>query len=191
MQTKNKLKSVLILNGSPRANGNTAAAIKIFREALDKQSFTIKQHDLYKLNFKGCSHCDACKKIPDTHGCILKDDLIPILDDIIASNVIVIASPIYCWAVTGCMSGALDRWYSLFSKQGSSLINGKKVIGVFSSGGDAFDGMELCVTMLKNICEYGKAIYAGTLTAINSTIPGELLRRQELKTAAEVLVAEL
>jgi len=136
-------KHILILNGSPRPNGNTATLINWLKNALQNGELIVSQHDLYPLNFKGCKHCDACKKISENPACILQDDFTPILENIVAANIIVIASPIYCWSFSGCMSTALDRFYCLFKQNSPCLFAGKKFVGLFTAGGDYFDGMEL------------------------------------------------
>lgn len=183
MNTTSFNKKAVILNGSPRRHGNTAALLEQLEKALHSNSWQTARHNLYTLNFKGCSHCDACQKVLDKPGCILNDDLKEILDAIadIETKLIVIASPIYCWSVSGCASAALDRFYALM-KGGSekSLIAGKKIIGAFTSGGSVFDGMDLCASMLRQLCAFGGTEFAGVIAAPHCTTPQELLTRRTL-----------
>lgn len=183
-------KNIIILNGSPRPKGNTAAIIDLFQNAVIEQKHTIKKYDLYKLNMRGCAHCDACTKIIDAPGCVLKDDFTAILNELVQADVIVIASPVYCWSVSGCMSTALDRFYA-FGSLGKFLLAHKKVIGIFSGGGDAFDGMELCVTMLKHFCEWAKMQYVGTVAVPNCTVPEEIPNVDAIKNNIDNLIANL
>lgn len=182
-------KTAVILNGSPRARGNTAVIAKWFEEALAQRNFTIKHHHLYRMHFAGCMHCDQCKKIPDQPGCILKDDFTPVLQDLADADLILIASPIYFWSISGSMCTALDRIYAL-CKRGPTLLAGKKMLGAFTCGGDYFDGMELCVTMLKHICAYTGTDYVGTLAAVNCDDTKELLLRTYLKEEIAKLLGE-
>jgi multimeric flavodoxin WrbA len=185
-------KTAIILNGSPRRHGNTAVLVKWLEEALQGQQWATRTHNLYALNFRGCAHCDACKKVFDSHGCALRDDLNPILNEILQADLIVVASPIYCWATSGCMSAALERFYA-FSKEerALSLLKGKKMLGAFTSGGDYFDGMELCVAMLKQLCGYCEVSYAATIAAANCTTPYELSQRSTLQQDIANCVASL
>jgi multimeric flavodoxin WrbA len=187
MQTN---KSAIILNGSPRSHGNTAVIVQWLSDSLAKHDWHINLHNLYNLNIKGCSHCNKCKSIQETPGCVIRDDLIAILNQLAASDLIVIASPVYCWKVSGCMSATLDRFYSLF-KDDHSLIKGKPVMGAFTSGGDHFEGMQLCVAMLKMLCNYGGAKYAGTIAAANCTLPEELKQREALRKEVSTLVEQV
>jgi multimeric flavodoxin WrbA len=182
-------RSIVILNGSPRVRGNSAVVVGWLERELQKRGLTPVRHDLYRLRFAGCAHCDSCKKVPRRPGCRLKDDFAPVLDRIAKAPGIVVASPVYCWSVSGCTSAALDRFYSLF-KDERSLIAGKKVAGVFTAGGDAFDGMDLCVDMLRRICEYGEAEYVGTLAGVSCDTPGSTRKRSDLRRQAASLATE-
>jgi multimeric flavodoxin WrbA len=181
-------KNISILNGSPRQKGNTAAVIDLFQNAAIAQNFNVKKHDLYKLNFRGCAHCDACVKVSDKHGCVLKDDFIPVLDELTNADVIVIASPVYCWSVTGCTCAALDRFYAFVDHGQKFLMQNKKMIGLFSAGGSHFDGMELCVTMLKHLCEFAKVDYVGTIAAANCTTPSEIINNKAIMNNVDAIL---
>jgi multimeric flavodoxin WrbA len=181
---------VVILNGSPRRQGNTAVVRGWLEAALKKRGLAIERYDLYWLSVLGCAHCDHCKHFQKEPACRLRDPFRPVLDRLVRARAIVVASPVYCWSVSGCTGAALDRFYSLFKDRGC-LFAGKKLAGVFTAGGDAFDGMDLCVDMLKRICDYGQAEYAGTLAGGNCDRPSDTRRRKDLKKAAEDLAAAL
>ena len=184
------VKSAVILAGSPRKKGNTSVLVDWLEEALKHEAWDIKKHDLYSMNIKGCSACQACKRVIDQPGCAIKDDFSPVLDQIAKAELIVIASPVYCWSVTGCESAAMDRFYAFF-KNDKSLIEGKKMMGIFTGGGTVFDGVDLCVEMVKRLCEFGKADYAGSLVAGNATTPENMFKREDLKQAAAELIKNL
>ncbi len=182
-------RNIVILNGSPRSRGNTAVVLEWLERELSRRGFSPVRYDLYRMRFSGCAHCDSCKKVSRRPGCRLKDDFTPVLDRIARARGLVLASPVYCWSVSGCASAALDRFYSLF-KDGPGLMRGKKVAGVFTAGGDAFDGMDLCVEMLRRICEYGEAEYLGTLAGVNCDTPASVRKRPDLRRQAAQLAAE-
>ncbi|NMB76248.1 MAG: flavodoxin family protein [Myxococcales bacterium] len=182
--------TAVFLFGSPRKSGNTAAACALLERALAKR-FRVRRHDLYRMDFRGCAHCDGCKKDERGPACRLRDEFRPVLDEIAAARVIVVASPVYCWSVSGCMSAALDRLYCCFKASGKSLLAKKKFLGVFTAGGDAFDGMDLCVAMLQRLCQYGQAEYCGTLAAVECATPKDVARRKELARAARGFVHAL
>ena len=190
MTKKQQSKTVIIFQGSPRKKGNTAVVTQWLEEALESQGWKIKTYPLYNMKFRGCSHCDACKKVHDKPGCILKDDLETALNTIPKADILIIASPVYCWSVSGCASAFMDRLYSFIKPEGSLLAN-KKMIGLFTAGGDAFDGIDLCVEMLKRFCEYTKVTYVDTIAAANCTTPRELLKNKTLKRSIIQLTKRL
>jgi multimeric flavodoxin WrbA len=184
-----KPKKVVVLNGSPRLRGNTAVVLGWVEGALRRRGWQVQHHDLYFMDFSGCAHCEACKRARRAPICSKRDDLLAVLQGIPRASAIVVASPVYCWSVSGCTSAALDRFYCLF--KGPGFLRGKRVAGVFTAGGDAFDGMDLCVSMLQRICEYGEADYAGTLAGVECDTPATTRKRTDLKRAAGRLAAEL
>lgn len=191
MTIKIKSKTAVILDGSTKHNGNTSILADWLQEALQKNNWKTLTHHLYTLNFKGCIHCDCCKKVEDKHGCILKDDLDNVLNSLHDVELIIIVSPVYCWSTSGCMSTALDRFYAFLKEKHESLIAEKKILGAFTCGGNAFDGMDLCVSMLKQICQCFNSKYVGTIAATDCTTPDEFLTRHDLKNEIFTKIEEL
>jgi multimeric flavodoxin WrbA len=192
MTIKIKKNTAIILDGGTKHNGNTAILVDWLQKSLKEYNWKVTTHHLYQLNFKGCIHCDCCTKVTDSPGCVLKDDLENVLDSLQDVELIVIASPVYCWATSGCMSTALDRFYSLFNKgEQHSLIAEKKILGAFTGGGNAFDGMDLCVAMLKQLCAHSHAKYIGTIAVTECTTPDELLTRKNVKTEIRDVIEAL
>lgn len=181
---------LLILNGSPRKNGNTSIVVELLKKEL-KKKYATEQLDLYPMQIKGCAHCDACKKNLIKPGCVLRDEGITVLKKIHAADIIAFANPVYCWSFPGCTSAVLDRFYSMFKHNDSSLIKSKKIIGVFTSGGDRFEGMDLCVSGLKQLAAYGQAEYVGTLDIIYCDQPKVLWQNKSLKPKIKKFVASL
>ncbi len=189
--SRKEAKRIVVLNGSPRIRGNTSQVLGLLTQELARGKASLLQHDLYRMSFRGCAHCDKCKKRDEETGCQLKDGFQKVLADIVRADCVVVASPVYCWSVSGCLSAALDRFYCFFKESGRSLVKGKRLASVLTSGGDAFDGMELCVSMMKSLSRYGEAEYLGTLAAPSCGTPEEIAKRSELKREARALARAL
>lgn len=122
--------NILVLNGSPRANGNTAAMVKAFVEGAGENGHAITVVDVCKKKIAGCLACEYCH----TKGkgqCIQKDDMqevYPVLDK---AEMIVLASPIYYHSFTGQLQCAINRIYALDKPK-----NLKKAALFLSSGSD-------------------------------------------------------
>lgn len=50
--------NILVLNGSPRQNGNTAKMVTAFCEGAESSNHTVKTVNVCKLNVKGCLACE-------------------------------------------------------------------------------------------------------------------------------------
>lgn len=99
------------INGSPRKHGNTAQSLHAFLEGVSASSHKqTKIIHLIDYDNKGCISCFGCKKNNDTYGsCVMKDDILKIIQLISKSDGIVFASPIYFGNITGQMQSFLER----------------------------------------------------------------------------------
>lgn len=110
---RNSTKKIVVINSSPRSNGNTAKLCDAFCKGV---AATATEPDittvfLNELNFKGCQSCFACKlRGGKQYGkCSLKDDLTPILEAVKSADCIVVASPIYLMDVNSSAKAFLER----------------------------------------------------------------------------------
>jgi multimeric flavodoxin WrbA len=106
------MKKIVIIDGGPRRNMNTAQMLrKIAEGALSVDAdIEVKSFRLYDLNYKGCMSCMACKvKGKAMNICKFKDPLSPILEEIAQADGLVLGSPIYFGDITGQMRTFLER----------------------------------------------------------------------------------
>ena len=102
----------LILNGSPRANGDTAFMIKTLTAKLQGEVTVI---DCYKANISPCVDCRACKVKPD---CVIKDDMQNIYSALCECDNVVLASPVHY----GELSAMLLKVASRFQVYSSAIL---------------------------------------------------------------------
>ena len=107
---------IMAFNGSPRKKWNTATLLKKALEGASSQGGETKLINLYDLNFKGCISCFACKtKDEKSYGrCAVKDDLTPLLKEILDVQCIILGSPFYFGTVTGQMRSFMERLFFPF-----------------------------------------------------------------------------
>ena len=93
-------KKICILNGSPRPNGNTKALITHFIKGAEASGNEVICFDLQKMNIHGCSGC--CNGGKDTASpCVQKDDMQKIYPTYKDADIVVLASPMYYWGISG------------------------------------------------------------------------------------------
>ena len=105
------MKKVIVLNGSPRTNFNTAKLLKEAQKGAESVGAEVEYFDLVKLNYKGCMSCFACKiKGSKTNGlCAYRDDLRPILEKILQADAVIIGTPVYFSQATGMFRNLIER----------------------------------------------------------------------------------
>lgn len=130
--------NILVLNGSPRPNGNTKKLIDAFTEGARSAAHCVKVIDVCKKNIKGCLACEYCHT-KGNGACVQQDDMLEIYSLLAEAEMLVIASPIYYHGISGQLKCVIDRFYSIaYPKKPKQL----KKVAMFLSSGDAemYDG---------------------------------------------------
>ena len=98
----------LILNGSPRKNGDTASLISIITQNIEGNYRIV---DAYRCNISPCLDCRYCRQ---NDGCIIKDAMQEIYEYIQECDNILIASPLYFSELTGKLLDVGSRLQTYF-----------------------------------------------------------------------------
>lgn len=130
--------NILVLNGSPRIQGNTKKMVNAFREGAESVGHHVDVVDVCQKNIKGCVACEYCH----TKGqgtCIQKDDMQEVVAFLNEADMLVLASPIYYHGLSGQLKCVIDRLYAPAYPTGPARL--KKVAMILSSGADGvYDG---------------------------------------------------
>lgn len=122
---------VIGINGSPRRNGNTMTLVQEVLSGAAKNGAETKLVNLNRLTMKGCQNCDACKKDPG--NCVQKDDLSPLLKELMDYDAIVLGTPVYWFQVSSQVKALIDRFYCYSGADSKSVFpTGKKFLVVTS-----------------------------------------------------------
>lgn len=104
----------MAINGSPRGDRNTAALLESALAGTRDAGAETELVDLFPVDFKGCCSCFECKRKDERSRCrcALGDELQPILDRVLAADVLLVGSPIYFADVTADTRAFLERlWF--------------------------------------------------------------------------------
>ena len=107
---------VLMINGSPHANGNTALALKEMQTMFEAEGVEVEVVHVGQLTIKGCTGCAACFKL----GKCVQDDVVnEVAEKFKECDGMVIASPVYYASANGTLISLLDRLFysSRFDKR--------------------------------------------------------------------------
>jgi multimeric flavodoxin WrbA len=106
-------KKVLILSSSPRKKGNSNALCDRLMEGAIEANHRVEKVVLAEKTINYCTGCYACQK---TGRCAQKDDMAPILDSMVAADVIVLATPVYFYTMCAQMKTAIDRTVARYTQ---------------------------------------------------------------------------
>lgn len=99
---------VLMLNGSPHENGNTALALREMIAVFEKEGIEVDYVRLGDTEVNGCRGCGYCFK---NGKCVMDDVVNELAKKVEACDGMVIASPVYYAAANGAFVALLDRLF--------------------------------------------------------------------------------
>ena len=100
---------VLILNGSPRANGNTHLALNEMIKIFQESNIEVHYQQVGQLSIRGCLGCTACHN--GRSNCVIDDivnELAPVFEE---CDGMVVASPVYYAGANSTLTSLLDRLF--------------------------------------------------------------------------------
>ncbi len=106
-------KKVVVVSTSIRANSNSEALAKSFA---DGASYAGNEVEFITLKEKKIGFCKGCLACQQTGNCVIKDDVTKIMNHVIDSDIVVWATPIYYYEMSGQMKVLIDRLNPMFSK---------------------------------------------------------------------------
>ena len=104
-------KRILVLSTSPRIGGNSETLADVFIKGAEEAGHETKKICVYDKKIEFCKGCLGCQT---TGKCILRDDAERIIAQMKAMDVLVFATPIYFYEMSGQMKTLLDRTNPLF-----------------------------------------------------------------------------
>lgn len=115
-------KKIVVITGSPRAKGNSAAMAAAFVKAAEEKGHTVTRFDAAQMDIKGCRACCSCYKTGK--ACSFGDDFNKIAPAVEEADGVVFAMPVYWYTMPAQVKAVLDKFYS-FCVAGRK-IGGKK-----------------------------------------------------------------
>lgn len=105
-------KKILLLNGSPRPRGNTAALCEEFMRGCAEQGHSVTAFHLGQMDIHGCLGCMQGGKDKNS-PCVQKDDMQKIYPAYMEADIVVLASPMYYWGISGQLKCVFDRLFAV------------------------------------------------------------------------------
>ena len=104
-------KQVLILSSSPRKGGNSETLAAAFAKGAQASGNHVETVYLREKQYDFCKGCFACRKLGH---CVLKDDASEIAAKMHDADVLVFATPVYYYSISGQLKTMFDRANPLY-----------------------------------------------------------------------------
>ena len=116
--------NVLMINGSPRGNGNTAIALREMKNVFAQEGIEVTELNVGAKAIRGCIACNKCAELGK---CVFDDAVNEAAPLLAKADGVVVASPVYYASANGNLISFLDRlFYScrcdLTMKVGASVV---------------------------------------------------------------------
>lgn len=105
---------ILAIGGSPRANGNSNSLLRLAVESAEERGASAEYFYPSQMDVAGCRACQGCRRGPDS-VCVQSDDMHALYAALKACDALVLASPVYFYALSSWAKVVLDRCYALIT----------------------------------------------------------------------------
>ena len=148
---------VLILQASPRANGNTAWMAEEYKKAAEAAGHEVTLVNVSKMKIAGCLACEYCHN-KGNGACIQKDDMQELYPLMAEAEALVLAAPIYYFTLNAQIQAPIQRMYCV--NKPAKVTKMALLVSSYSPG--VYDGAK---AEFRDICNYWGAENMGAVTA--------------------------
>ena len=136
---------VLLVNGSPKANGNTSIALNEMIKVFEAKGVETKYLHIGNKVIRGCVACQSCFQ---RGKCVFDDVVNEIAPYFMEAEGFVIGSPVYYGSPNGTVLAFLDRlFYSTFTKDKTGKVGAGVVVSRRGGSSAAFDVLNKYMAM--------------------------------------------
>lgn len=105
-------KKVIAVYAGSRRNGFSALGTDYAVSCLECDGVEVKKYYLQSMKFNGCLGCFACRR---KEGCVQKDEMNELFEDIVSSDFVIFSSPIYNFDVNSNYKKMFERLYPMLA----------------------------------------------------------------------------
>ncbi len=173
-------KKVLVLLGSPRVKGNCDIICDEFIKGALAKGHQVEK--IYVGN-KDIHPCSACYHCQNHQGeCIYQDDMKEILNKMIETDVLVLASPVYFYSISAQLKAVIDRSVARWLE-----VNNKELYYIIAMADEELKAADTTLACFRGYADCVKgAIEKGVLIANGVYDKGEVIDHEVLKQAYEM-----
>lgn len=174
------MKKIIVISTSLRAGSNSDMLADRFIEGARQAGHEVEKISLAGKDIKFCRGCLACQK---TGKCVIDDDVNGIMQKVLNADVVVWATPIYYYEMSGQMKVLIDRMNAMYNQE----YRFRDVYMLTTAAEDAPEVPERAVNGLTGWIDcYPKSRLAGTLFCGGVDVPRSIEGNSKLQAAYEM-----
>lgn len=152
---------VLVLQGSPNANGSTAVLAREFARGAQEAGHDAEVVNVAALDIAPCTGCVACG-----YGgpCALSDDFDGLREQVLSADMLVFATPLYYYGMTAQLKTVVDRFCSANPSITGKRLKSALLAVAWNDDDWTFDALEAHYDTLVrylNLCDCGRVLGGG------------------------------
>lgn len=158
-------KNILIISSSPRRGGNSEELAAAFAKGVQEAGHSVETVYLREKQFGFCRGCLACA---ERGRCVIQDDAVEIADQMHDADILVFATPVYYYCVSGQLKTMLDRANPLYGTD-YAFTKAYLLAAAAESSPSAVEGSVKAVQGWVDCfgrCELVQTIFAGGVNAV-------------------------
>lgn len=170
-------KQVLILSSSPRKGGNSDILCDQFAKGALQSGHRVEKLFLGDYTIHPCTGCGACSE----HGlpCPQKDDMASILQKMLDSDMLVMATPVYFYTMSAQMKTLIDRTCARYTQ-----LCGKEFYFIATAAEEDASLMERTIDGFRGFLDcLDDAVEKGVLLVPGVWKKGEIFKTDALQKA--------
>lgn len=135
---------ILLINGSPRRNGNTAAALAEMVRVFEAEGFETETVQIGAEAIRGCVACGGCGRLGK---CVFDDAVNATAPKFEAADALIVGTPVYYASANATLTALLDRLF--YSTRFDKTMKVGAAVAVCRRGGasTAFDRLNKYFTI--------------------------------------------
>lgn len=130
--------NITILMGSPNRNGSTAVLCEEFTKGAKEAGHTCEVIDVCHANLHPCTGCVACGY---EGPCVQKDDMETIRKKLLATDMVVFATPLYYYGMSAQLKTVVDRFCAFNSSLHSRHLKSALLTTAWNADDWTFDAL--------------------------------------------------
>lgn len=131
--------NILVLQASPNLKGSTAILTDEFARGAREAGHAVTRVDVAKLHVAPCTGCVACGY---EGPCVQHDDMDALRKQILAADMMVLATPLYYYGMTAQLKTVIDRFCSANSSITGRRLRSALLTVAWNADDWTFDALE-------------------------------------------------